>query len=154
MSSRLRPGRLVVCFLSLALPAAAQLDSFALRTKFGAPLNRETFAMPAGFDLIVDYGPGNQVCKLTVPALMPTNGQVARASEMKQRTYNFLADLVPASMRGKELGRQSSSMGIVSLQSIEYENVRISELLHGTEPFNNNDTITITFKNPDCQRPQ
>ena len=65
--------RLLICVLIWALPAVAQLDSPALRAKFGAPLNRETFHLPAGFDLVVDYGPDLQVCKLEVPSLMPTD---------------------------------------------------------------------------------
>jgi hypothetical protein len=67
----------LLCFLALALPASAQLDSAQLRVKFGAPLDRETFHIPAGFDLVVDYGVGHQVCKLQVPALMPTGAGLA-----------------------------------------------------------------------------
>ncbi len=63
--------RLDVGCLLLALPALAQLDSASLRAKFGVPLNRETFHMPQRFNLTVDYGAANQVCKLEVPAEMP-----------------------------------------------------------------------------------
>lgn len=70
---------LVVCFSS-ALPALAQLDSAGLRAKFGMPLNRETFHMPAGFDLLVDYGANGQACTLQVPALMPTTEGIAYAT--------------------------------------------------------------------------
>lgn len=97
---------LVLCFL-FTIPALAQLDSAALRAKFGVPLDREVFRMPAGFDLIVDYGATGQACRLQVPALMPTTEQVANAAVMKQRMYEFLAGLVLDSMRGKELGRMS-----------------------------------------------
>ena len=69
--------RLALGCLLLALPALAQLDSATLRAKFGAPLNRETFHMPQGFDLTVDYGAGNQVCKLAVPAEMPPQPDVS-----------------------------------------------------------------------------
>ena len=44
-----------ICCLGFALPAVAQLDSYALHAKYGSPLNRETFHLPAGFDLVVDY---------------------------------------------------------------------------------------------------
>ena len=81
---------LAVCCVLLTVPAMAQLDSSALRAKYGPPLNRETYRMPAGFDVIVDYGAGNQVCKIQVPALMPTQEKIARAAEMKQRMYDFL----------------------------------------------------------------
>ena len=62
--------------LAIAVPASAQLDSVQLRVQFGSPLNREIFRVLPGMDLVVDYGEGNQVCKLTVPALMPTDTRV------------------------------------------------------------------------------
>ena len=148
MHSKLLLGRFVICCLSFTLPAVAQLDSSALRAKFGTPLNRETFRMPSGFDLIVDYGVSNQVCKLKLPALMPTNETVRRSSEMKQRMYEFLADLVPGSMRGKELGQLTSVMSLTSQTAVEYEHVTISELKHADCPFN--DTVTVAFKNDNC----
>jgi hypothetical protein len=146
MNSKLLLGRFVICF---TLPAVGQLDSAALRAKFGAPLNRETFHMPSGFDLIVDYGVSHQVCKLKLPALMPTNEEVRRASEMKQRMHEFLEEIVPGSMRGKELGQLTSVMSLTSQTSVEYEHVTISELQYANRPFN--DTITVTFKNDNCQ---
>jgi len=134
--------------LGFTFPAAAQIDSSVLRVKYGSPLNRETFRMPAGFDLIVDYGAGNQVCKLEVPALMPTNEKVQRASEMKQRMYDFLGDLVPDTMRGKELRRMMSMSGVMSISWVEYEHITISEL-QGS----NKDTITVTFQDTHCESP-
>jgi hypothetical protein len=151
MGSQLRPGVFAMCCLALALPAMAQLDSPALRAKFGSPLNRETFHIPSGFDLVVDYGTGNQVCKLEVPALMPTDEKVQRTAVMKQRMYDFLAELVPASIRGKELGRMAQVSGTISLSSIEYENITISELQVGDQ--HDRGTITLRFKNYDCERP-
>jgi len=149
MVSRLRLVQLLVCCFSFAVPAVAQLDSTALRMKSGTPLNRETFHMPAGFDLIVDYGSSNQVCRLQVPALMPTTEQVSNSEVMKQRMYDFLGELVPASMRGKELRRMSQAMGLVSLFSIEYEHVTVRELQIG-QPFSQDNTITVTFENDGC----
>jgi hypothetical protein len=123
-----------ICCLGFVSPAVAQFDSSTLRSKYGPPLNRETFHMPEGFDLIVDYGTANQVCKLQVPALMPRNERISNAAEMKKRMYEFLADLVPDSMRGNEQG--TLMVGIVSF--VEYEHVTIGELQHA---------ITVTFKN-------
>jgi hypothetical protein len=118
--------------------------------KYGTPLNRETFHMPAGFDLVVDYGASNQVCRLRVPALMPTTARVSNAAVMKQRMYEFLGELVPDSMRGKELGRMMSQVGVVSIASILYEQVTVSEL-QAAQPFSNDNTITVTFKSGTCQ---
>ena len=106
--------------------------------------------MPAGFDLIVDYGANGEVCKLQVPALMPTTEQVANATVMKQRMYDFLSQLVPDSIRGKELRRMMEQMGINSIIFIEYETVVINELEMGGDPFNHANNITITFKRDDC----
>ena len=132
--------------LALALPATAQLDSAQLRVKFGSPVNREIFRIPPGIDLVVDYGGGNQVCKLQVPALMPTEAKVQNADEMKQYMYAFLAELVPDSMRGKELGRGMSMTGAFStIGFVEYEHVTIVETYFGS-----NNTISVRFKNSTC----
>jgi|HubBroStandDraft_1064217.scaffolds.fasta_scaffold39403_3 hypothetical protein len=156
MGSQLRLGVFTMCCLGFALPATAQLDSYALHAKFGPPLNRETFHIPAGFDLVVDYGPSNQVCKLEVPALMPIDEKVEKVENsavMKQRMYDFLGELVSASMRGKELRRGAVQMGLASMSFIEYENITISEPQDGNQPFSKDHTITVTFKSYDCQRP-
>ncbi len=154
MTWKQRPARLLIACLAFTLPAAAQLDSPALRAKYGQPLNRQTFHLPAGFDLVVDYGPSQQVCKLQVPALMPTKENPANSTAMKRQMYAFLADLVPDAMRGKELNRMASNMGTISLFNTEYEHVWITELLIGTDPFSHDNTITVTFKNGDCQSPE
>lgn len=140
--------RFFICLL-LALPAMAQIDSSTLRAKYGAPLNRETFRLPQGFDLIVDYGAGNQVCRLQAPALMPTNEQVSNASVMRQRMYDFLAEPAPGSMRGKEIRRMMETMGAISISWIEYEHVTISESQYA-DPFARDNTITVTFKIDGC----
>jgi hypothetical protein len=152
MGSQLRLGVFAMCCLGFALPAFAQLDASALRAKFGLPLNRETFHIPAGFDLVVDYGPSNQACKLEVPALMPTNEKVQNSAVMKQRMYDFLADVAPASIRGKELMRGATQMGLATMSWIEYENITIGECQHGDQAFSKDHTITVTFKSYDCQR--
>ena len=105
--------------------------------------------MPAGFDLVVDYGAGNQVCKLKLPALMPTTEKVHRVSEMRERMDVFLAELVPDSMRGLELGRLTEAMSRISVDLVEYEHVAIRELKDANEPFKT--TLTVTFKNAVCK---
>jgi hypothetical protein len=153
MPPKLPLGPFILCFFLLALPAFAQLDSPTLRVKYGSPLNRETFHVPPGFDLIVDYGAGNQACTLKVPALMPSSEKVHRTSDQNQRMYDFLLDLVPVSMRGKELGRFSQQIGLASETGIEYEHITISEL-HQGDRARSNDNITVTFKSYDCPSAQ
>jgi hypothetical protein len=144
----------LLCFLAFALPAAAQLDSAQLRVKFGAPLDREIFHVPPGFDLVVDYGVGHQVCTLQVPAVMPTDSQIKNGTEMKHQMYAFLADLVPDAMRGKEMGRGVIEMGAISFSTVEYERVMISETQYANQHFDSShNKITVRFKNPACQQP-
>jgi hypothetical protein len=71
---------------------------------------------------------------------------------MKQRMYDFLAELVPRSMRGKELGRGNYSMGAMYLLSVEYEHVTIVEPKDANQPFANN-PITVSFKTNNCILP-
>jgi hypothetical protein len=144
----------LLCFLALALPAFAQLDSAQLRVKFGAPLNREVFRVPPGFDLVVDYEASHQVCTVQVPAVMPTDGQIQNGAEMKQKMYAFLLDLVPDAMRGKETGRYVLVSGAFSLSTVEYEHVMISEAKYDNQSFDSiYNKITVQFKNPACQQP-
>ena len=153
MGSKLCLCRFLIGCLWSTLPAAAQLDSSALRAKYGSPLNRETFRMPSGFELIVDYGTNQQVCRLELPALMPSNEKVANAADMKRRMYAFLAQLVPTAMRGQEIRAGAMVNGMISDVFTEYEHVTVSEMQHADQPFSNNNTITVTFKNNDCQKP-
>ena len=144
----------LLCFLVLALPAAAQLDSAQLRVKFGAPLDREIFHIQPGFDLVVDYGVGHQVCTLQVPAVMPTDSRIQNGAEMKQKMYAFLADVVPDAMRGKETQRGVLVSGAFSQSFVEYEHVMISEANYANQVFDSiYNKITVRFKNPACQQP-
>lgn len=152
MSSKLHLGRLIMCCLSVTLPAGAQLDSSALRVKFGSPVNKEVFHIPSGFDLVVDYGVGNQVCRLEVPGLMPSKETVSNALVMRQRMYEFLSELIPGSMRGKLLNQGAASTGGHSVEFTEYEHITISQQWSNHQPFDNN-PIVVTFKNDSCRMP-
>jgi hypothetical protein len=139
---------ILLCVLALTLPASAQLNSGQLRAKFGAPLSREIFRVSPGFDLVADYGADNQVCRLQVPALMPTEAKVQNTDDMKKKMHAFLAELVPDLTRGKELGRFMSQTGAFSGVGFdEYEHVTFVETYSGSK-----DTITVTFKSAGCQR--
>ena len=151
MRLKRRLVQVLILYSAFGLSAFAQLDSAALRAKLGAPVDRETFRLPAGFDLIVDYGDNRQVCTLRVPALMPTSEPVSNADKMKQRMYAFLAEIVPDSIRGKELRRMLETFGAVSVSFIEYEKVTVSETEAG-QPFSRDNHITVTFKRDDCMR--
>lgn len=130
--------------------AYGQLDSLALRAKLGTPLHRETFHMPAGFDMIADYSAGGRVCRLEVPALMPSDEKVSNTDVMRQRMYGFLADVVPLAMRGLKLREMTQMIGMASLTTIDYENVSIHEMRVGANAFDRGNTISVVFKNERC----
>lgn len=146
----MRSGFCTLAFLGLCLPAFAQLDSATLRAKFGQPANRETFHHAAGFDLVVDYGADHQVCQLEVPQLMPTDAKISNLDEMRKRMDEFLLELVPDSVRGKELFRGMSSAGAISVSIIDYEHVSISAVQSANDVFPK-DPTRVMFKTPGCQ---
>jgi hypothetical protein len=152
MKLNLKLSVALMCCLGFTLTAAGQLDSSGLRAKYGVPLDREIFRMPAGFDLIVDYGASHQVCRLEVPALMPSKEKISNLSTMKQRMYDFLSELVPSAVRGKESGRIMGVEGMISLLTIQYEHVTVNQMEHANEPFGNN-TIVVAFHDIPCQDP-
>ena len=81
---------------------------------------------------------------------MPTTERVSNADAMKRQMYAFLAELVPDSMRGQEIRRMSSQMGLISIQSVEYEHVTISETQTG-QPYDPANSITVTFTSENCR---
>jgi hypothetical protein len=139
-------SRLAVSFLLLALPALAQLDSAGITREIRAPLHRETFHLPRGFDLTVDYGAKNQVCKLELPAEMPPPEGLSGAYDSKQDMQAFLLNLVPASMRGKEVTRGLHVIGGFSVSHIIYEHVTMLT----TNTVGRDEIITVQFNNTNC----
>jgi hypothetical protein len=103
--------------------------------------------LPQGFDLTVDYGLGNQVCKIQVPADLPPPPGASGPFNPRRQMQDFLADLLPASMRGKELNRGMTQSGLISSSWVEYEHIVIGE----THSPSGNGTITVSFKSEDCR---
>jgi hypothetical protein len=129
--------RLAVGCLLLALPALAQLDSSALRAKFGTPTVREIFHLRPGYDLSVDYGAKGQ-CALYMPPSI-TRGETER----------FLGELIPDSIRGKlGLSRTASSSQENQVYQRDYEHVTIA--IHGGSQ--GDDGVSVFFNSEGCKR--
>jgi hypothetical protein len=96
-----------ILLLIAASSAFAQLDSFTLHSKYGAPLDRETFTVRPGIEMVVDYGPSKQVCRLQLPSGMQIVGTVPPGAITKKQVDEVLTEVVPPSMRGKEVNRMS-----------------------------------------------
>ena len=140
--------------LCLASSAFSQINATTLRAKYGTPLdygqapNTETFNVRNNIEIVGNYGPGAQVCRIELPRIGPTEDQVSSAA--KQRLNQVLDELVPLSIRGKEIRSMQSQMGLLWAHWTEYENLTIVEVGPRTK-------ITVTFKGDGCgtqARPQ
>jgi len=130
--------RLALASLLFVMPALAQLDSAALRAKFGPPMNREIFHLRPGFDLVVDYGANRQVCEMSMPP-----------STTREETERFLDELVPASLRGKSSGlnRTASSSEANQVYERGWELVIISIHIN----MGQDDGAWVRFTREDCK---
>ena len=134
--------------LLAASSALAQVDAYSLRAKYGQPLDRETFTVRQGIEIVVDYGPSKQACKIQLPSGKNFVGTVPDGSITKQQIDEVLNGVVPPSIRGKELARMMTGTGTPVLFTTEYEHVTIGEFkIDGRGK-----GITATFKDPACPR--
>ena len=149
MTAKMNFSLLAICGFGLALPAFAQFDAvrFAsgLRAKYGPPLARETFVVRPGMEMIVDYAGNGDVCRIQLPPIAPERESNVMTSKALD---DFVAELVPLTIRGKELRRLYEAMGLPAMLTVEYENVTISELLQGKR----RTAVTIAFKSAECLR--
>jgi hypothetical protein len=130
----------LILIVGFASSLYGQLSSSELRAKFGPPLNRETFTVRPGVQMIVDYSPtANHACRLEFPG-------EAVGMNPKKLIDDIVAEIVPPSMRGKEKGKFVSTSGLLSVQTTTYENLTISEPMNGHD----RTAVTVTFHNPDC----
>ena len=133
----------------LAAPLAlAQIDTFHLRSKYGAPLDRETFTVRPGIEMVVDYGPAKQVCRIQLPSGAKIVGDVPPGAITKHQIDEVVNEVVPPSLRGKELGGMATATGAIMMFSTDYEHVTISEIKNAAIGTG----ITVTFKDPTCPK--
>jgi hypothetical protein len=114
----------VIFCLGFAAALFGQIDSYQLRAKYGPPLDRETFTISPGYQIVVDYGPDHQASRLELPPAAPSLDQPGVITQ--KRVDDILLELVPMSMRGKEIRSMLQSFCVLSIKSTEYEHVIIS----------------------------
>jgi len=140
--------RLFAAFAGFAMPALAQIDGakFAadVRAKYGTPLSRQTFMIPAG-EMVVDYATNGNICRIQLPPMGPEDRQPGVSST--KAVDDFVLKLVPLTLRGKELRRMAQFTGLHSVSTIDYENVVIADWLLGRERIE----VTVTFTAEKCQ---
>jgi hypothetical protein len=137
----------VLVFLGFASTLFGQIDTSQLRAKFGPPQYREIFTVAQGFQVIVDYGADREVCRMELPALAPS---WERPGVNDQKTVDdLLLQLVPPSMRGKNLRTMVFTSGPNFLETTEYEHVSISEPGNAS----GRTGVIVQFKRDDCGLP-
>jgi hypothetical protein len=140
--------RLLATFIAFGVSALAQADwaGFAtgLRSKYGPPLLRETFAVKPALEMVVDYAANGNVCRIQLPPMGP---DLRPGVQSGQAIDNFLAELLPLTMRGKEQRRFLMATGAPSVSIVEYENVTIAENFQGDRRTG----VTATFTKEQCR---
>jgi hypothetical protein len=144
---------IAVC-LVLVSSAFGQLDATTLRAKYGepikygAPVNSEAFKARNNLKMVVNYGARGQVCRIEAhPTGQSTVRQAPPDGGTKQQVDEALQEVVPPSMRGKEIRSGVIQMGAVSFLLLEYEHVTITELLQNETPT----SFTVAFKQEGCR---
>jgi hypothetical protein len=115
-----------------------------LRTKYGPALDRQTFEPKPDIEMVVDYASNGHVCRIQLPAVAPEKDRPNVTSP--RGLEEFLAELVPVSLRGKEVNRVIQAMGAISISSVQYENVTISVM----SPIENG-RATVSFRGESCR---
>jgi hypothetical protein len=92
-----------------------------LRAKYGPP-HGNTFTVSPGFEIVVEYEPDGQIRRIEFPGTAPD----AIGATTPQRVDEVLLELVPISMRGKEIGTGVKRFGVFTRYTL-YEHVMITE---------------------------
>src|ERR1035441_9656142 len=131
MTAKVNFSLLAICGFGFALSAFAQIDSsrFAsdLRAKYGPPLARETFTARPGMQMIVNYAANGHVCRIELPPVGPGREPGVKTG---QAVDDFLLELAPLTMRGKELQKFYQAMGALSMSSVEIGRASCRERAH------------------------
>ena len=88
-----------------------------LREKYGAPQTKQVFMVRPGIEMLVTFGPNETVCKVEIPFGAATKEELDAIAE----------EVVPLSMRGKELHRSFHRFGALGTSLTVYEMVTITQ---------------------------
>lgn len=141
---------LCLALANLAMFSAGQSSTDSLRAKYGTPLNRETFVVRPGLEMVVDYSLSGHICRLRFPASHNIVGEATAGIVTTKMVEEALEEVVPPAMRGKETGGRGVSAGSLAVLVTEYEHVTISELQNANSAALHGE-ITVTFKGETCR---
>ena len=97
--------------------------------------------------MVVDYGPNRQVCRIQLPSGDAMVGSVPASVVTKQQVDEILEEVVPSSIRGKEINHGLFAAKAATFSLTDYEHVSIGEVQVG----GTGKGITVTFKDPACR---
>ena len=135
-------AKLSVLFFVVCCSVFGQVDASWFRAKYGEPLSRETFQVRPNIEAVVSYGTARQVCKIELPP-----GRLAVLTT--QQFDEILNELVPLSVRGKNINSLIAGSGRIFAAIADYEFVSITEPQESDHP-GRRISVTISFKRPDC----
>ena len=98
--------------------------------------------------MVVDYSAGKQVCRIQLPSGKKIVGTVPHGAITKQQIDEVLNEVVPPSIRGRELARMMTATGAPMLFVTAYEHVTIGE----SQIAYVGKGITVTFKDSTCPK--
>lgn len=147
---------LVGCFLVAAAAVVLSQSSQELHNRYGEP-DRERFAARPGISLTVEYGSDHLVCQALIEPPRPLTYSEEHVPLMSSEGVSeVLEEVVPVTMRGKEINTGSFQSGCNVARITEYENVVLMRSTHTCDPSSNEQDVrtTITFKRAICPGPK
>jgi hypothetical protein len=147
---RILPASLLLAVAGLVLMRSSQ----DLHSRYGEP-DLERFTARPGISLTVQYGSDGLPCHALIEPPQPLLFRQEHVPLMSSEAVTeILEEVVPESVRGKQIARSITRSGCNVIQLIDYENVSIMRSTHTCDPFSLEQDIrtAITFKRDACPK--
>jgi hypothetical protein len=143
----------LVSFVLLAAYLGIPQSSSELRSRYGEP-DIERFIVRPGIALTAEYGSDGLACEMLIePPLPLSHGDEQTLYMSSDAVTVVLDDVVPASMRGQEIGHYTSEMGRNRYELTQYMYVSIGRSTDEGVPLKPEREIRadVIFKRDVCQ---
>ena len=143
---------LIACFAVAAASAALPQSSNEFHSRYGEP-DLERFQARPGISVTVEYGSDHLACQIVIEPPQPLIHQEEQTQFMSSGAVTgILEGIVPAQMRGEEIGRSITAMSCNEFEVVEYGNVSIMRSTHNCLPLKPEREVraTISFKRDIC----
>ena len=143
---------LIACFAVAAASAALPQSSNEFHNRYGDP-TLERFQARPGISVTVEYGSDHLACQIVIqPPRSLFHSEENLPLMSSGAVTEILEEIVPAQMRGEEIGRSITAMGCNEFEVVEYGNVSIMRSTHNCLPWKPEREVraTISFKRGIC----